>query len=86
MGALQPCNQAVFSGLVKSVDKRRRRVLIGNNRGGTNGWTGFDKVYGIAVSVAGVECPGARLNSGLPRPAPLLHLSRCCIRQSGHDR
>jgi len=31
-----------------------------NNRGGINGWTGFDRVYGIAVSVAGTERPGAR--------------------------
>lgn len=50
----------VYVHLVRAVDKQRRRVLIGNNRGGTNGWTGFDRVYGIVVSVAGVERPGAR--------------------------
>lgn len=50
----------VYVHLVRAVDEQRRRVLIGNNRGGTNGWTGFDRVYGIVVSVAGVERPGAR--------------------------
>jgi hypothetical protein len=44
---------------VKAVDATKQRVLIGNNRGGTNGWTGFDRVYGIAISVAGVERSGA---------------------------
>ena len=43
-----------------------RRVQIGNNRGGINGWTGFDRVYGIAVSVAG------RMHRGLGGP-PVAH-------------
>jgi len=51
---------SVYIHLVKAIDTAKRRVLIGNNRGGTNGWTGFDRVYGIAVSVAGVERAGAR--------------------------
>ena len=46
--------------LVKAIEPARRRVQIGNNRGGINGWTGFDRVYGIAVSVAGIDRPGAR--------------------------
>ena len=29
------------------------RVLIGNNRGGTNGWTSRTKVHGIAVEIGG---------------------------------
>jgi Peptidase S24-like len=51
---------SIYIHLVKAVDDAKRRVLIGNNRGGTNGWTGFDRVYGIAVSIAGVDRPGAR--------------------------
>lgn len=50
----------VYIHLVKAIEPAKRRVQIGNNRGGINGWTGFDRVYGIAVSVAGIERPGAR--------------------------
>jgi hypothetical protein len=50
----------VYIHLVKAIEPAKRRVQIGNNRGGINGWTGFDRVYGIAVSVAGVERPGAK--------------------------
>ena len=35
--------------LVKAVD--RGRFLIGNNRGGTNGWVGRQAIYGKAVRV-----------------------------------
>jgi hypothetical protein len=45
--------------LVKSVDRPRCRVQIGNNRGRINGWTGFDKVYGIVTVVAGRAVGGA---------------------------
>ena len=50
----------VYLHLVKAIEPSRRRVQIGNNRGGTNGWTGFDRVYGIAIRVAGNDRPGAR--------------------------
>jgi len=50
----------VYIHLVKAIEPAKRRVQIGNNRGGINGWTGFDHVYGIAVSVGGIERPGAR--------------------------
>ncbi len=50
----------VYIHLVKAIEPAKRRVQIGNNRGGINGWTGFDRVYGIAVSVAGTERAGAR--------------------------
>lgn len=36
--------------LVKAVNQRR--FLIGNNRGGINGWVGVNSVYGIATRVA----------------------------------
>jgi hypothetical protein len=45
---------------VKAVEPAKRQVQIGNDRGGINGWTGFDRVYGIAVSVAGAERAGAK--------------------------
>jgi SOS-response transcriptional repressor LexA len=35
--------------LVKAVDGKR--VLIGNNRGGTNGWTSLNQVYGYCTNV-----------------------------------
>jgi hypothetical protein len=50
---------SVYIHLVKAIEPAKRRVQIGNNRGGINGWTGFDRVYGIAVSVAGIDRPGA---------------------------
>ena len=50
----------VYIHLVKAIEPAKRRVQIGNNRGGINGWTGFDRVYGIAASVAGTERPGAK--------------------------
>jgi len=50
----------VYIHLVKAIEPAKRRVQIGNNWGGINGWTGFDRVYGIAVSVAGTERPGAK--------------------------
>ena len=51
---------SIYIHLVKAVDASRRRVLIGNNRGGTNGWTSYDRVFGIAVSVAGVDRPAVK--------------------------
>jgi len=35
--------------LVKAID--RGRFLIGNNRGGTNGWVGRNAVFGRAVKI-----------------------------------
>jgi hypothetical protein len=50
----------VYIHLVKGIEPAKRRVQIGNNRGGINGWTNFDRVVGIAVSVAGAARPGAK--------------------------
>lgn len=36
---------------VLSVDGTHRRVLIGNMRGRTNGWTPFERVYGRLTEV-----------------------------------
>jgi hypothetical protein len=51
---------ATYLHLVSALDAANRRVQISNNRGRVNGWTNFDRVYGICTSVDGVERPGAR--------------------------
>lgn len=45
--------------LVSALDVTRSRVQISNNRGRTNGWTSYARVYGICVSVDGEPRPGA---------------------------
>jgi hypothetical protein len=35
--------------LIKAID--RSRFLIGNNRGGVNGWVGPHAIYGIAIKI-----------------------------------
>jgi hypothetical protein len=37
----------VYLHKITAVDYGRHRVQIGNNRGGINGWTAYEKVYGI---------------------------------------
>ena len=39
----------VYLHLIKAV--QGERYLIGNNRGGTNGWVGPNALYGVATSV-----------------------------------
>jgi hypothetical protein len=61
---LEPCNPAElepgdivlvrckgndYLHLIKAIDGER--FLIGNNRGGTNGWVGPNSIYGKAVAV-----------------------------------
>jgi hypothetical protein len=53
-------NGSYYLHLVKAVDFGRRRVLIGNNRGRTNGWCGLTKVYGIVTMIDGREQSSAR--------------------------
>lgn len=36
---------------IRGLDVPRRRALIGNARGGTNGWTPFSEVYGRVSEV-----------------------------------
>jgi hypothetical protein len=48
---------SVYLHKVLMVDAARSRVLIGNNRGGVNGWTAFTKVAGICLSVDGAPRP-----------------------------
>ena len=58
--------------LVSALDQPRRRVQISNNRGRVNGWTSYDRVYGICLSVDGVPRPGAqgKLRGHGPAPSP----------------
>jgi hypothetical protein len=39
----------VYLHLIKAIDKER--FLIGNNRGGVNGWVGANCIYGVATKV-----------------------------------
>ena len=48
----------VYLHLVSAVDRGRRRVRISNNRGRVNGWTGYDRVFGICVCVEGAPRAG----------------------------
>jgi hypothetical protein len=49
----------VYLHLVSALDPARRRVQISNNRGRVNGWTGYARVFGICVAVAGTPRAGA---------------------------
>jgi hypothetical protein len=40
----------LVKGMKKTDEKKPGQFLIGNNRGGTNGWTGRDKIYGLYLS------------------------------------
>lgn len=44
----------------KVVGLRPGEVQIGNNRGGVNGWTKLDNVYGIITEIDGVPVGGVR--------------------------
>jgi hypothetical protein len=59
----------VYLHLVSALDPARRRAQISNNRGRVNGWTGFDRVFGICVAVEGTPRPGAEAKAQ-PPPAP----------------
>ena len=39
--------------IVKAVDGNGKRFLIGNNRGGINGWISRNSVFGVATKVNG---------------------------------
>lgn len=49
----------VYLHLVSAVDRAGKRVQISNNRGRVNGWTSYDRVFGICVAVDDVPRPGA---------------------------
>ena len=47
------CRGSQYVHLVKAIQGHgsRRRFLIGNNRGGTNGWVGRKAIYGVVTEV-----------------------------------
>ena len=47
------CRGVHYVHLVKAIQGHgeRRRFLIGNNRGGTNGWVGRAAIYGVVTAV-----------------------------------
>lgn len=47
----------VYLHRVLAVDEARHRVRIGNNRGGINGWTAYERVHGICLEVGGSARP-----------------------------
>lgn len=44
----------------KVLAVREGQVQIGNNKGGVNGWTSLDHVYGIITTIEGRPVSGAR--------------------------
>jgi hypothetical protein len=49
--------------LVKAIDQDRRRVEISGTRGPANGWTPFERVYGICTRIGDSAVPGAQAKS-----------------------
>ena len=45
--------------LVKTIDAGGRRVEISGTSGPANGWTTFDRVYGICTRIGRTAVPGA---------------------------
>ena len=45
----------IYLHLIKDINKER--YLIGNNRGGTNGWVKADAIYGICIRIQPPETP-----------------------------
>lgn len=43
------CKGTDYLHLIKAID--RERFLIGNNRGGINGWVGANSIYGKATKI-----------------------------------
>ena len=52
---------AEFLHIIKAMRKvgERAQFQIGNNKGGINGWTGRDKIYGILTHIDGKALPAA---------------------------
>jgi hypothetical protein len=47
------CKGNVYVHLIKAISGHggQRRFLIGNNRGGINGWVGRTAIYGVVIDV-----------------------------------
>ena len=59
----------VYLHKVLAVDNDRRRARIGNNRGGVNGWAGFDRIHGICTAIE--DQPRPRLVGKIATPDAL---------------
>ncbi|MEO7556663.1 MAG: hypothetical protein ABIV94_08695 [Acidimicrobiales bacterium] len=59
----------VYLHKVIAVDAARQRARMGNNRGGVNGWAGFDRIHGICVAAGGQLRP--RLAGKVVNPEPV---------------
>jgi hypothetical protein len=59
---------ATYLHLVSALDKPNTRIQISNNRGRVNGWTGYQRVFGICVAVEETARPGVE-GKTLPPPA-----------------
>jgi Peptidase S24-like len=53
--------------LVKAIDREGRRVEISGTRGPADGWTPFERVYGICTRIGKSAVPGAKAKSRRPR-------------------
>ena len=53
--------------LVKAIDLHGRRVEISGTSGAANGWTTFERVYGICTRIAGSPVPGLASRRSRPR-------------------
>lgn len=53
--------------LVKAIDRQGRRVEISGTHGPANGWTSFNRVYGICTRIGEDAVPGAEAKSKLDR-------------------
>lgn len=51
----------------KIVARRGNLVQIGNNRGGINGWTKIENVFGLVTEIDGVPVSGAHDKVRLPK-------------------
>jgi hypothetical protein len=49
--------------LVKAIDQEGRRVEISGTRGLADGWTPFERVYGICTRIGERAVPGAQRKS-----------------------
>jgi hypothetical protein len=52
---------------ISTIDAASRRVEIAGSSGAVNGWTSFDRVYGICTKIADNPVAGASAKASLRR-------------------
>jgi hypothetical protein len=55
--------------LVKAIDRDGRRVEISGTRGPANGWTPFERVYGICTGIGEKSLPSAMARAKRSSPS-----------------